>query len=273
MNTELATAFFDLAYPLLGAFGLAVARALGLIMVTPAFNRLGLTGFLRSAVAVVVAMPVAPPAFVALSGLEAPSALMLSGLILKEVVIGVAIGLLFGIPFWAAEVAGELIDLQRGSTMAQLLDPLGTGEASVTSTFLAVALIALFFATGGFTAMLDGFYASYALWPADAFVPVQVEATALQILHVLDRLMAIGVLMIAPLVIALLVADLLLAYLSRMAPQLHVFDLSLPVKNLLFAFLLTLYTAFLVPFMLDELGRLHAVFEGFLDASRALLPL
>ena len=97
-----------------------------------------------------------------------------------------------------------------------------------------------------------------------------VESTALQLLHVLDRLMSIGVLMIAPVVIALLVADLLLAYLSRMAPQLHVFDLSLPVKNLLFAFLLTLYAAFLVPFMLTELGELPALFQRFMDSSLAM---
>lgn len=267
---ELASAFFELAYPLLSAFGLAVARALGLVMITPAFNRLGLTGLLRSAVAVVVAIPVAPSVFLAFSSLDAPSPLMLSGLLVKELVIGLAIGLLFGIPFWAAEVAGELIDLQRGSTMAQLLDPLGIGEASVTSTFLTVALIALFFMTGGFIAMLDGFYRSYTLWPAQTLTPVLVESTALQLLHVLDRLMSIGVLMIAPVVIALLVADLLLAYLSRMAPQLHVFDLSLPVKNLLFAFLLTLYAAFLVPFMLTELEALPTLFQRFLDSSVAM---
>lgn len=266
-GSELASEFFDLAYPLISAFGLAVSRALGLVLITPAFNRLGLTGMLRSAVAVVIAIPIAPSVFIALSGLDAPSPLMLSGLLVKELAIGLAIGLLFGVPFWAAEVAGELIDLQRGSTMAQLLDPLGIGEASVTSTFLTVALIALFFMTGGFLAMLDGFYRSYSLWPAQTLTPVLMETTALHLLHVLDRLMSIGVMMIAPVVIALLVADLLLAYLSRMAPQLHVFDLSLPVKNLLFAFLLTLYAAFLVPFMLSELEAMPALFQRFLAAS------
>ncbi len=44
--------------------------------------------------------------------------------------------------------------------------------------------------------------------------------------------MRIGVLMVAPLLIAMLITDLMLAYLSRMAPSLHIFDLSLPVKNL-----------------------------------------
>lgn len=53
--------------------------------------------------------------------------------------------------------------------------------------------------------------------------------------------------------VAILVADLLLAYLSRMAPSLHVFDLSMPVKNLLFAVLILLYVSFLIPNMVDSL--------------------
>ena len=140
MLGEQLTGFFDLAYPLLSAFGMAVARALGMIIITPAFNRLGLTGMIRSAVAVVMSITIAPDIFVALAGEQSPSTLMLMALLIKEMIIGVVIGLIFGIPFWAAEVAGELIDLQRGSTMAQLLDPLSSGESSVTSTLLSITL-------------------------------------------------------------------------------------------------------------------------------------
>lgn len=260
--------FFDLAYPLLSAFGMAVARALGMIIITPAFNRLGLTGIIRSAVAVVVSIPVAPDIFTALSGDQAPSALMLMALMVKEMVIGVIIGLVFGIPFWAAEVAGELIDLQRGSTMAQLLDPLSAGESSVTSTLLSITLITLFFMSGGFTLMLDGLYRSYQLWPSLAAAPALGEASVLEIVAVLDKVMQTGVLMVAPVVIAILTADLLLAYLARMAPQLHVFDLSLSVKNLLFSFLMVIYVSFMIPYMLSQLGAMR----GWFDALEATVP-
>jgi len=46
-----------------------------------------------------------------------------------------------------------------------------------------------------------------------------------------------------------------------MAPQLHVFDLSLPLKNLLFSFLMVVYVAFLVPYMLAELGNMRGLFQ------------
>jgi type III secretion protein T len=262
--------FFELAYPLLSAFGMAVARALGMVMITPSFNRLGLTGMIRSAVAVVVSIPIAPEVFSTLSGDLAPSTLMLMALLVKEVIIGLVIGLIFGIPFWAAEVAGELIDLQRGSTMAQLLDPSSAGESSVTSTLLSITLVTLFFMSGGFTLMLDGLYRSYHLWPVLMTGPALGEATILEILAVLDKVMQIGVLMIAPVVIALLTADLLLAYLARMAPQLHVFDLSLSLKNLLFSFLMVVYVGFLIPYMLSQLGEMRGWFDSLEATVRTI---
>ena len=61
--------------------------------------------------------------------------------------------------------------------------------------------------------------------------------------------------------IALLVTDLMLAYLSRMAPNLHIFDLSLPVKNLFFSILMVIYIGFLIPLMLDQLAEFRGTVE------------
>lgn len=256
----------DFAYPLIAAAAVGVARALGMVLVTPAFNRLGLTGMIRSAVAVTISIPLIVPLFDAMVTADTLSSFSVAGMVIKELLIGVAIGLVFGVPFWAAEVAGELIDLQRGSTMAQIVDPMGATETGVTSTLLTITLLALFFITGGFMLLLDGFYRSYALWPAVDFVPLMSETSAMALLGLLDQVMEIGVLMIAPLVIALLIADLMLAYVARMAPNLHAFDLSLPIKNLLFAFLMLIYVVFLIPLMVDQLdivnlnmGRLEAI--------------
>ena len=79
--------------------------------------------------------------------------------------------------------------------------------------------------------------------------------------------MQIAVLLIAPVVLALLLADIMLAYLSRMSPQLHIFDMSLAIKNLLFSLLMVLYIAYLVPYMMAELKDLR----GTSDIMRALV--
>ncbi|GGB05660.1 EscT/YscT/HrcT family type III secretion system export apparatus protein [Brucella endophytica] len=259
--TAITAAITELAYPLLVAAAIAVSRALGMIMLTPAFTRLGLTGMIRSAVAFAVSLPMIMPIFQQLAVSGQPTSFDLAGLLIKEMVVGALIGLAFGIPFWAAEVAGDLVDLQRGSTMSQLLDPSSAGESSVTATLLTISLLALFFMSGGFMLLLDGFYRSYQLWPAASFAPALDPDAFVAILRVLDRVMQIGVIIVAPLVIAILIVDIMMAFLSRMASQLHVFDLSLAVKNLLFSFLMVLYLTFLVPLLLDQLGEMRGTFD------------
>ncbi|BBP77095.1 MULTISPECIES: type III secretion system export apparatus subunit SctT [Pseudomonas] len=261
MEANLASAFVEVAYPVITSAALAVCRATGLVLITPAFNRLGLTGMIRGCVAVAISIPMFLPAFEALTSMGEHGSLFLVGLMLKELLIGLTIGLLFGIPFWAAEVAGELIDLQRGSTMAQLVDPLSVGEASVMATLLTVMMITLFFMSGGFILMVDGYYHSYQLWPVTAFTPLFASQALLAVLSILDQVMRIGVMMISPLVISLLVADMMLAFLSRMAPNLHIFDLALSVKNLVFSVLMVIYISFLIPLMLDQLAEFRGAFE------------
>jgi len=265
--SALATQFVEVAYPVISSAALAACRAMGVVLITPAFNRLGLTGMVRGCVAVAISIPMFMPVFEALTHMPEHGAFFLAGLMIKELLIGLLIGLLFGIPFWAAEVAGELIDLQRGSTMAQLVDPLSSGESSVMATLLTVMLITLFFMSGGFILMVDGYYHSYQLWPVTTFTPIFASTALLAVLSILDQVMRIGVLMISPMIISLLITDLMLAYLSRMAPSLHIFDLSLPVKNLFFSILMVIYIGFLIPVMLDQLAE----FRGTVDFFKTLV--
>jgi type III secretion protein T len=258
--TAATTALLSAAYPYLIAAAIAAARALGLVIVTPAFTRLGMTGLLRSSVAAVIALPLIPSILEALAAVQFSSAI-LAGLVIKEMLIGAVVGIAFGIPFWAAEAAGDLVDLQRGSTAAQLLDPLALAESNITATLLTVTLVALFFMTGGFSLLLTGLYDSYGLWPATSFAPVLGTDSVAPLLRVLDRIMQISILMVAPIVIGLLIADIALGFLSRMTPQFHVFDLSLAVKNLLFTFLMAVYMVFLMPVMLSQIGALNDAFD------------
>lgn len=261
------SSFLALAYPLLVAMAISVARALGMILVTPAFIRLGLTGMIRSCVAIAICIPAVPGVLKEILAEGQLGSLLITGLLVKELIVGMIIGVAFGIPFWGAEVAGDLVDLQRGSTSAQLIDPLQVTETTIAGTLFVFALLALFFMSGGFLLIVDGLYKSYELWPAVKFMPVINVNAIPALLGVLDRIMQIAVILIAPIVLALLLTDLMLAYLSRMSPQLHVFDLSLAIKNMLFAVLMVLYISYLVPYMVSELKDIR----GTSDIMRTLV--
>jgi type III secretion protein T len=237
------------------ALSFAIARMTGLIIVMPAFTRLGLTGILQGATALALALPVVPVIVAALAG-QKLTVMMIPALLGKEVMIGVAIGLVLGVPFWAAEAAGDMLDLQRGSTAATLFDPSAIGEEGITGTLLTLVIVALYFGSGGLRLTLGTVYESYGIWPAGNVFPTLSPAASQFFIVLLDRVMTLGLLLVAPIVVFMLLSDLLLALVSRASPQLNVFALSLSVKNLVFVVLLTLYAAFLIRYMETDIGML-----------------
>lgn len=240
------------------AAGFAVARMTGLIIVMPAFTRIGLTGILQGATALAFALPLVPMVVGALAG-EHLTVAMIATLLFKELVIGLMIGLVLGVPIWAAEAAGDMLDLQRGTTAASLFDPSAATEEGITGTLLALVMVALYFGSGGLPLTLRTVYESYGIWPVADFFPTLSPATSEFFVRLLDNVITMGVVLAAPIMVFMLLTDVLLALVSRAAPPLNVFALSLNVKNIVFALLLALYAAFLIKYMGTDLGSLlHA---------------
>jgi type III secretion protein T len=175
---------------------------------------------------------------------------------LKEFVVGATLGLAMGVPFWAAEAAGDILDLQRGSTMGTLIDPMMTHETSATGTLLAIIMITLYLAAGGLELTLDILYDSYGLWPVDHLLPVFSKEAAPIFLDLLTRTLSMALTLVFPLIVSLLLSDLVLAFISRASPHLNIFTLSLIVKTLVFSLVLVLYAAFLLSYMNRNLGFL-----------------
>lgn len=235
-------------YPFLVAGSLATTRMFAMMSIMPIFTRIGISGLLQTIVALVFSLPVLPM----IVDLVAAEPLTLGRyvvLLAKETAIGLAIGVVLGVPFWAAEAAGDIVDLQRGSSMATLIDPSSASETSVTGTLFAVALVAMFYATGGLSVVLRTVYESYSIWPVASTAPVFSAETGRLVLSLLDDVMGMGLMLAIPIVLALLLSDVCLALVARAAPHLHVFDLSLSVKSLVFCIVLVIYSAFLLNYM------------------------
>jgi type III secretion protein T len=236
------------------AAGVALARMIGVMTVLPAFTRLGLTGLLQGVVALVLSLPLLPPIAEALS--QRPATLPFIGLLLlKEAAVGVLIGLVVGAPLWAAQVAGDLLDIQLGASSGLLSDPSAV-EASAIGTLLSLAMLALYYGSGAFLLTIGAVYDSYALWPVDRFAPLLDRNAGQQILRLLDHVVAAGLMLAAPLIACLLLTDLVFGAIGRAAPQLHAYFLSQNAKSLLFVVLILMYSGFLVGYLRRNLGAL-----------------
>jgi type III secretion protein T len=229
---------------------IGVARMIGLMTVLPIFLRLGLTGLLRGVIGLVLALP-AMPMIAASMEREHPSLALWGGLMIKEVVVGLLVGMVVGVPIWSAQFAGDVIDSQRNAT-GQLPDP-SSVDASITGTVMSLTIMALYFASGCFQLTLRAVYDSYRTWPADRFTPIFNAQAGDALLGLLDRIVSAGFLLAAPLVALMLFSDLAIGLLARTAPSMQPYSLAPLVKNLLFTVMVLLYFAFLTRYLDNSL--------------------
>jgi type III secretion protein T len=217
---------------LIAVGAVAMARTTGMFAVTPFLGRGMLTGLARNGVILSLTLPVLPYVFAHRPPDFDPTNLpVVLALTLKELLIGVLLGLPLAAIAWGLEAAGFVIDNQRGATMASSLNPATGNQSSPIGILLAQLYTTWLFVAGGFAAMLDLLYRSHVLWPAWSFTPVLNAAFPGQMLRLLDTVMRLSLLMAGPALIAMFLSEFGLALVSRFAPQLQVFFLAMPLKS------------------------------------------
>ena len=254
MNPVTLSALIASAKLPLSAFALGVARGLGLLQILPLSTRLGLTGLHRAGVAGAFSLLLLPLLTAQLG--SAPGGAHLALLAAKEGLIGLLLGVIFALPFWVAQTAGELIDQQRGSQGAVTPDPAGEEQTGVTATLLVLTLTTIFVSSGGMHWLIDALSSSYLLWPAGQLIPRLATGAATHVMGLLDNIFGAGLLLASPLVVVMVLAELTLGFINRFIPQLNVFDLALSVKGLLQVIGLPLYAAFLIGYLRNGLAPL-----------------
>ncbi|MEC4720719.1 type III secretion system export apparatus subunit SctT [Noviherbaspirillum sp. CPCC 100848] len=218
-------------------------RILAMFAVIPIFGRQQMPNLLRMAIASGLGVIVAPTLLAGMQAGMAPQGLALVGLVVKECFIGLVLGYLIAIPFWGFEAIGFIIDNQRGASIAATINPLTGHDSSPLGILFNQAFIVFFLIAGGFGLMLDILYNSYAQWSVFLWWPKIDQSVVPLLLAQLDGLVNMAVLLAAPAIIAMFLAEIGLALVSRFAPQLQVFFLAMPIKSGLAFLVLMLYTA------------------------------
>jgi type III secretion protein T len=241
--SNLAGLPFDLAEVRTGValVAIGVARATGLLLITPFLGKGVLTGLARNGVILALSLPLLkygystrPPDF------DATNLFLTMALVLKELAIGVLLGMPVATVAWGIEAAGFFVDNQRGSTMASSLNPMSGNQTSPVGMLLGQAYTTWMFITGGFLLMLRALYESARIWPVWQFIPAFAPGFGGAMLRVLDTVMMLAVLIAGPAIIAMFLTEFGLALTSRFAPQLQVFFMAMPLKSAVGLLILTL---------------------------------
>ena len=219
---------------------LAVARPFGMTLIFYAFAWGHLnSGILRMAFAFAIAAP-SVGSGVPLEPVESLETAF-TVLLVKELFLGLVLGLICSVPLAVATAAGGIIDIYRGA-MAGGPDPAG-GEMASSSTVLVVLSLWLFAAAGGFFLIAQVIYASYTIWPATA--PVPSFTGDLSVLYRLGAgIIKSALVLSGPLVAVMFFSDVAHLISAKFGKQINVSQLAFTSKNIIFVALLPIYLLF-----------------------------
>lgn len=155
----------------------------------------------------------------------------------KEMFVGLILGFLIGIPFVIVQSAGMFIDHQRGGASLMVNDPTIQNQSSPIGTLFNQVLIVVFYATDAPFLFLDAIQVSYDVIPADKFLNPALFTKDTPFWNVqvklFNEVMVIAVRLASPALIAILMTDVFLGVANRLAPQVQITFLGMPLKSLL----------------------------------------
>ncbi|ATM88308.1 type III secretion system export apparatus subunit SctT [Yersinia massiliensis] len=229
------------------SLGLAMMRPYGMLLILPIFTARSLgSSLLRNGLVFAIALPMMP-VFFPNPPIVHESLTTWIGFLCIELMIGVILGFIAALPFWAIDMAGFLIDTLRGATMSTLFNPSMGMESSIFGVLFTQLLTVLFLLSGGFNLVLAALYGSYDALPIGS--GIHSSPAMLQFLQSEWQLMYELCLSFAlPAILVMVLADLCLGLINRSAQQLNVFFLAMPIKSAL-ALLLLLIS---LPYALDH---------------------
>lgn len=155
----------------------------------------------------------------------------------KEIFVGYILGMFISIPFQIAQSAGIIIDHQRGGASLMVNDPTIQNQSSPLGTLFNYMLIYIFFYVDGPFLFIDALITSYDIIPPDSMINPRFFDRDTPFWHremtLLNEIMIIVVRLASPALVIILMTDVFLGIANRLAPQVQITFLGLPLKSLL----------------------------------------
>lgn len=187
--------------------------------------------------------------------------------IMKEAMIGLALGFVAALILYTVQVAGGFIDFQMGFAIANVVDPQTGAQVPIIGNFKYTFAILFLLAVDGHHMMLEGVIQSYQLVPVDVLIfPIGSEPVTQFIIAIFVQMFLIAFQIAIPVVGTLFLVTVALGITARTVPQLNIFVVGIPIQ-ILIGFIMILIT---LPAYFYALQR---VFRHMIQAMGQLLQI
>ena len=228
-------------------FLLITARMSGCILFNPLLGRKGIPGLVKAGFILMLSLS----AF-ALTPLpeQVPDTLLTLALtFLMELFLGYVLGLAVNLFFYIPLMAGSVVDMQMGLSMASTYDPASGIQVTATSTLFNVLMSMLFFAANGHHTLIRIFLASGRVVPFGR-VALGEDLYAALIEMFIDCTV-LGVKLCMPILAAELMGQVGMGILMKAIPQINVFAINIELKVIIGLMLTFLFLIPISEFLLE----------------------
>ena len=177
-------------------------------------------------------------------------------LALGEAILGLALGLSIQFVFEGAQLTGQVAGFQFAFSLVNVIDPRSPVATPVLSILHQSDVLLLFLQLNVHHWMLRGLAQSFSYIPPGTFLATPLALH--ELLHDAGAMFASGVQLATPILLATMLIDVTVNFLSKAAPQMSAVYLSIPIKNLVgyavLAIALTTWPAFFEKQFAQALG-------------------
>ncbi len=250
-------------------FALVFARVTAAVVFAPFLGGRSVPGLIKAGLGVILTVAMLPTFSVGAENLPA-SGLLFVALLVKEAVVGATLGFLAQLVFYGVQMAGTIVDTQRGMNQITFLAPQLEGHPSALGALQFQTALVIFFALQGhlifIRALMDSFR-QLPIWKmpqmAPGMLPLAEEAARTSA----DALL-LACQIAAPVVLAIFLVDVAFASAGRVASQIHISHESFAAKALVGLGFICLVSAVFLNQLTPAFTAMARTLDRFIEAVR-----
>lgn len=211
-------------------FVLITIRIIAMLMSSPVFSMKMIPSLVKAGIAVVIGYIIFTLADI--SQVVVPqTSLELALTCIKEVLVGLSIGMVANVIFISVRISGNLMDISMGFSMSQYYDPASGSPATPMEKFCNWLAVVIFFSCNFHQVIISAVIKSFDIIPAGVY---SISSNSFYtIIDIFAKNFHIAVQLAVPIILVLFICDFAMGILSRAVPQFHIFMLSMPLKVLI----------------------------------------
>lgn len=210
-------------------FTLVFLRISALLIMIPIIGETTVPLRVKGGLAILISLLVSPAVRVDMSSLHAEEEIFtLAIAMIGEIMIGVVIGLITKIIFAGIQFAGEMIGIQIGFSIVNVIDPVTSTQVSIIAEFQYLIALLVYLAIDAHHTLIFAIVDSYRI-----VSPFSYHFSGSLMKHILilsKELFVMAIKISAPIMAVLLFTNVALGVVARTVPQINVFIVGFPVQ-------------------------------------------